>query len=128
MRSDWWRLGFAARVQWFAIIGAMVVFACIPARAADEKPVVAQPPDEAATHLSAKPGFDIDGDPLPPGVIARLGSKAFRSGQEKRAQQPDQVCFLPDNKILVQATGEGRLEYRDATSGRLLRQSEPLEN
>ncbi len=61
-------------------------------------------------------------------VVARLGSKAFRSGQEKRAQQPDQVCFLPDNKILVQATGEGRLEYRDATSGRLLRQSEPLEN
>ena len=128
MRGDRCRFCSAARVRWFANIGAIVVFALVSTRAADDKFGVAQPPAEAATNLAAKAGFDIDGDPLPPGVVARLGSKAFRSGQEKRAQQPDQICFLPDNKTLVQATGEGRLEYRDATSGRLLRQSEPFEN
>jgi WD40 repeat protein/beta-lactamase regulating signal transducer with metallopeptidase domain len=69
---------------------------------------------------------DIDGDPLPPGVIARLGTKRFRS-----YSLPVAMSYLADGKTLVKLTGgawyggltAAAIEFWDPTSGRLLRET-----
>ena len=62
-------------------------------------------------------GFDIDGDPLPDGVIARLGTKRFRP-----SHVPIALSFLPDGKSFALTTDDGWQQHWDAVSGRLLRQ------
>jgi RNA polymerase sigma factor (sigma-70 family) len=61
---------------------------------------------------------DRYGDPLPPGVVARLGTVRFRQdgwGMEGFA-------YLPDGKTLLTATREGHaLRFWEAATGRLLR-------
>ncbi|HEV2971475.1 MAG TPA: M56 family metallopeptidase, partial [Pirellulales bacterium] len=64
---------------------------------------------------AASKGMDIDGDPLPAGVIARLGAKRFRT-----ARQPVALTYGDDRKTLVQLTSDGWLQRWDPTSGRLL--------
>ena len=65
--------------------------------------------------LAAAKGKDIDGDPLPAGAIARLGTKLSRPNREAIA-----IAFLPDGKSLVQVTSDGWLQHWDPTSGRLV--------
>ena len=65
----------------------------------------------------ARNGQDIDGDPLPAGAIARLGTKRFRSGREPMA-----ITFADAGKTLVQLTRDGWLQTFDSNSGRLLGQ------
>jgi WD40 repeat protein/beta-lactamase regulating signal transducer with metallopeptidase domain len=65
--------------------------------------------------VTAASGQDIDGDPLPAGVIARLGSKRFRPGS-----RPIALSYLADGKTLAQITDGGRLQHWDPVSGRLL--------
>jgi WD40 repeat protein/beta-lactamase regulating signal transducer with metallopeptidase domain len=85
------------------------------ARANDEpmtKLSDAQPP------LAAEKGKDIDGDPLPPGAIARLGSKRFRS-----SSAPAAMAYTADGKTLVQivqGASFGRLQHWNPNTGRLL--------
>ena len=76
-----------------------------------------------AARYSAKPGFDIDGDSLPAGVVARLGTKYFRPGQESTDRDMGRLVFLPDSKTLVQVTGVGSLQFWDSTTGRLQKQT-----
>ena len=90
------------------------------ALAADDKTAGPPPAAESAANLTAKPGFDIDGDPLPPGVIARLGTKHFRTCREKNGHEPNQLAFLPDNHTLVQVTSDGLVQQWDALTGRQL--------
>jgi WD40 repeat protein len=58
--------------------------------------------------------LDLQGDPLPAGAIARLGTIRLRPGSSG-------VCtaFSPDGKIL--ATGEEKLRFWDVTSGKEIR-------
>ncbi len=73
--------------------------------------------------VAAEMGKDIDRDVLPRGAIARLGSKRFRSSRAT----PVALCFLPDNKTLVQMTQDGWLQHWDAQSGRLLSETHPFD-
>jgi WD40 repeat protein len=60
---------------------------------------------------------DGDGDPLPRGAVARLGTKRFRP------QKPAQgISFLPDGRTVVQTSQDGYLRYWDAATGRLRRE------
>ncbi len=47
-------------------VGLLVLCAGTRAPAADDKAGGPPPVAESAAKLTAKPGFDIDGDPLPP--------------------------------------------------------------
>ncbi|HEV2971383.1 MAG TPA: M56 family metallopeptidase, partial [Pirellulales bacterium] len=66
-------------------------------------------------RAGAAKGMDIDGDPLPAGVIARLGTKRFRP-----AREPVALTYGDDGKTLVQVTSDGWLQRWNPTSGRLL--------
>ncbi len=76
-----------------------------------------------AAQYAAKPGFDIDNDPLPAGVIARLGTKCFRPGNESPDRDIDRLTFLPDSKTLAQMSSDGRLQLWDSTTGQSLKKT-----
>src|SRR5436190_11308304 len=102
------------------LVGTLVVMVGSTSLGADDN--ITSTTSAATAKYTAKAGFDIDGEPLPAGVIARLGTKRFRGGEERTAGRPEQLNFLSDNKSLVQVTANGWLKQRDALSGRLLRQ------
>ncbi len=87
-----------------------------------QKPGNAQAPGDPTTRTAAAaPGKDIDGDPLPPGAIARLGSKRFRT-----STQPIALGFQADGTMLAQITrgaSSARLQHWNPTTGRLLRET-----
>lgn len=63
-----------------------------------------------------KPGHDLDGEPLPRGAVARLGSRRLRhDGFYKR------ICMLPDNDTLISSSWEKGVRVWSAATGRLLR-------
>ncbi len=62
-------------------------------------------------------GQDFDGDPLPAGAVARLGTKRFRAGLE-----PNGMTFATNGKSLMQITRDGRLQSFDPNTGRLVRE------
>ena len=76
-----------------------------------------------ATQYSAKPGFDIDGDRLPAGAVARLGTKSFRPGQENEGRDIDRLTFLPDSQTIIRMTNQGGLQYWDSSTGKLQKQT-----
>jgi hypothetical protein len=96
-----------------------------PAAATESSKAAARPSSSPKTSasttesvpLSAQPGTDIDGDPLPPGVVARLGTKRFRPWRA-----PIALSFLPDGKTLALTTTDGWQQHWNATTGRLLRE------
>jgi WD40 repeat protein len=65
-----------------------------------------------------EPRVDRHGDPLPPGVLVRLGTMRFRPGGWAAGVRG----FLPDGRTLVTSTdGNMPLQFWDVTSGKLLR-------
>ncbi|MBI4950776.1 MAG: hypothetical protein HY908_01975 [Myxococcales bacterium] len=67
-----------------------------------------------------RPSGDAYGDPLPDGVLARLGTARFRSLPADPVQTEDDlrdVAVSGDGKLLAALTGQGIAVY-DATSGR----------
>jgi WD40 repeat protein len=68
-----------------------------------------------ATPAMAQPRLDALGDPLPPGAVARLGTRRLHHGDLVRA-----VAFAPDGKSVVAATDSG-LTFWDLAGGRRLR-------
>src|SRR5262245_26563902 len=100
------RLARVRRPSLNAVQGAtlMVLLAGVAGAAAQ--------PDERA--LVPAPRVDADGVPLPPGVLARLGS-----GRLRRADGP--IEFAPDGKSLA-AVGADAVRIWDAATGKLLRQ------
>jgi WD40 repeat protein len=111
------------------IVGLWLAISCLSvARAGDDSTVKPSAVTNDAAELTAKPGFDIDGDHLPAGVIARLGTKQFRSGRDKKAYEPEQLKFSADGNMLIQTIGAGWLQRWDAVSGRLLSQTRIAEN
>jgi RNA polymerase sigma factor (sigma-70 family) len=74
-----------------------------------------------AAGLSAAPaptGIDRNGDPLPAGAVARLGTLRFRND----GLGLNSLSFLPDGKTLVSTSGGREIRFWDAATGRLLRQ------
>jgi RNA polymerase sigma factor (sigma-70 family) len=72
------------------------------------------PKPQAAKSAAPKPGFDLDGNALPPGAVARLGSLRFRVGF------PETIAYSPDGKILFAGSQAG-IRMFDASTGHLLR-------
>jgi WD40 repeat protein len=60
-------------------------------------------------------GVDRQGDPLPPGVVLRLGSTRWRGAGDLLRQ----VAFSADGKQILMATGAGLRRF-DADTGKLL--------
>jgi RNA polymerase sigma factor (sigma-70 family) len=71
----------------------------------------ADPAPEAAAART-----DRYGDPLPPGVLARMGTAHLRHGDGL-----DAVAFLPDGRELLTAGGDGLIRFWDPSAGRELR-------
>lgn len=63
----------------------------------------------------SKPGADAQGDPLPPGALARLGTIRYRFAGVGSV-------FLPDGKTVVSVAQGNALHLWDARTGRLVRQ------
>jgi WD40 repeat protein len=63
--------------------------------------------------------LDVNGEPLPPGALARLGTARFRHA--------DTVCcaaFVPGDKLLVSGASDGSLVLWDAKTGKEQRRFE----
>jgi RNA polymerase sigma factor (sigma-70 family) len=73
----------------------------------------AAPPVAAADDRPPAPHVAADGDPLPEGAVARLGSSRLRIGNSDFA-------LAPDGRTIVCVTPEGIVRKFDAQTGRLL--------
>jgi RNA polymerase sigma factor (sigma-70 family) len=71
-------------------------------------------PSSAASDTPKSP-VDLQGDALPEGAVARLGTHRFRS-----VQVPSTIDFLPDGKTLVTG-GEGKATVWDLETGKEVR-------
>src|SRR5947209_4047616 len=69
----------------------------------------------AVSHAQDKTPARLDrfGDPLPPGVVARLGTVRFH--------RSDCAAYSPDGKFVVTGDGDG-IYFWEAATGRKLRQ------
>lgn len=75
-----------------------------------------QPPSPARDRV------DLYGDPLPEGVLARLGTARFRHGNGAS------VAFLPDGKTILTFGADRTFRYWDLATGRQVReQRQPKE-
>jgi WD40 repeat protein len=99
------KVAMAAKVFWLALCVAMVESSVQAQKDGAERSAAAPPAASAADDL-----------PLPAGAIGRLGTTRFRPTRTALG-----VSFLPDGRTLVQTRGDGKLEYWEAESGRLLR-------
>src|SRR5262249_10545742 len=87
------------------------------ARVVWSAPVVEGPAAErGAKPQAAPPRFDVYGDPLPAGALARLGTLRWRH-LHRTADLA--VAFSPDGKTVVTG-GDGTLKRWDVATGKLL--------
>jgi RNA polymerase sigma factor (sigma-70 family) len=84
-------------------------------RAPGGKPDEADRPQAERPPAPDRPRSDRSGDPLPPGVIARLGTVRFRTWA-------DRVAFLPGDKVLA-TIGREAVSFWDAGTGKETRRS-----
>jgi RNA polymerase sigma factor (sigma-70 family) len=66
-----------------------------------------------APPLVLRPGFDLRGDPLPPGAVARLGSARLRHGGAIT-----DLAVSPDGKAVMSGGGDGTLRVWDLATGK----------
>jgi WD40 repeat protein len=85
-------------------------------RKADMRPETGKT-DTPKTEEAGKTRKDYYGDPLPPGVLARMGTVQLR-------QPYADVRFAPDGKTLISAGGDGLIGFWDVSSGKLVDQKE----
>src|SRR5262249_54729783 len=91
------------------VIGGVGLLAGLSAR--ETRPEAAAPVEEPE-----KSRVDRQGDPLPPGVVARLGTQRYRTGDNGLHG----VGFLADSKTIVSVTQEAHvLQFWEASSGKL---------
>src|SRR4029077_3147331 len=63
-----------------------------------------------------KPRLDLQGDPLPDGALARLGTVRWRHGNQVIA-----VAFSPDGNTLASGSMDEAIHLSDVRTGKLLR-------
>ena len=76
-------------------------------------------PDEEVLDVDGnprQPGHDLDGEPLPRGALARLGSRRLRHDEGYK------TLILPDNKTLISSGRQSGVRLWDADTGKLLRE------
>lgn len=78
---------------------------------------VSPPPAAASAAPAEAPRLDGHGDPLPPGVLARLGTVRLR-----HRGAPSQVVISADGKFLISCGQGGIVSQWDAASGKEVRQ------
>jgi WD40 repeat protein len=83
-----------------------------------------RPPPHPLAQIKPGPARDVDGDPLPAGAIARLGTTRFRIPQGE-GSHGFMALFTPDQKEVALLAGD-RLHFIDASTGKLVRQFEEL--
>jgi RNA polymerase sigma factor (sigma-70 family) len=81
-----------------------------------DPPPPAGPPARPPQLAEPAPRVDHEGVPLPPGVLARLGSSRMRHSGEVHT-----VTFAPDGRSLA-STGPDGVRVWDTATGRLVRQ------
>jgi RNA polymerase sigma factor (sigma-70 family) len=73
-----------------------------------------------AVQAAEKPGrrerLDLQGDPLPNGAVARLGTSRFNHGNNISG-----LAYTPDGKALLSLGGDGFVRVWDPTTGQLQR-------
>jgi WD40 repeat protein len=105
------RLRPAARAVALAALAAMVVPGC------NEAPVEDAARPKARAEARAR--FDLYGDPLPEGVIARIGT--LRLWHPGRVQA---VAFSPDGSVIASGCDSNALRIWDARDGRAVFQKD----
>jgi RNA polymerase sigma factor (sigma-70 family) len=86
--------------------------------AAKQPPLETKTPAPAADHAArakAPPRLDLYGDPLPEGVLARMGTKRLRHGYAT------QLVFAADGKTLLSAGRDQTVRLWDLVDGKLKR-------
>jgi len=76
----------------------------------------AAPPDEASSATQAKPAVDRYGDPLPKGVVGRLGTARLR-----HAGSVNGVAFSPDGKTLASTAWNRKVRLWDVKTAKPIR-------
>jgi RNA polymerase sigma factor (sigma-70 family) len=103
-------LAFALGAGGLGWVGSQLVWPAVRQVSLRQKRIaVAQPP--------ASRGYvDLDGDPLPDGAVARLGTNRFN-----HAENVYRVNYTPDGKSIISYGVDDLARVWDATTGRLLR-------
>ncbi len=104
--------------------GATVARHDVPAEKTGESPPPAltkkEPPNASIAHNSAADAkgerTDLYGDPLPPGVLARVGSVCFHHGDLIYS-----AMFAPDGKALISGARDGTIRVWDSATGKEVR-------
>jgi RNA polymerase sigma factor (sigma-70 family) len=112
-------LGPSAAAKCGVVAAALLVAVALAGGAllSPQRPAEAGPPPEAKVAAQAPaPPADGQGDPLPPGAVARLGTVRFNHGEGLNA-----LHFAPDGKTVL-SEGNGALRLWDAATGKELRQ------
>jgi RNA polymerase sigma factor (sigma-70 family) len=102
-----------------AIVGAALLLGPRDNPKQPQSPVEALP---GKVDAPAEIGTDRQGDPLPDGAVARIGSARLRHGSPLY-----QLTYSPDGKVLA-SLGSGVLRLWDAASGKLLGHAAVPEN
>jgi RNA polymerase sigma factor (sigma-70 family) len=89
-----------------------VAYGLLAATAPDGQPI--HTGANLAEQAAAKPqDADADGDPLPPGAIARLGTLRFRHGDAVLS-----LAYSPDGKKVASGCGDGTVWVWEAATGK----------
>jgi RNA polymerase sigma factor (sigma-70 family) len=83
-------------------------------------PEAAAAPEKPAPK--SNPKLDADGDPLPDGAFARLGSLRLRHGSPVTS-----AAFSPDSKLLATGSWDNTVRIWDPATGRVVREIHPQE-
>src|SRR5204863_9367180 len=80
------------------------------------------PVANAADHAAKTPRLDVNGDPLPDGAIARLGTSRFQPPASPFVRA---IALSPDGKTVATATHDDkegtRIDFMDTSTGKSLR-------
>jgi hypothetical protein len=80
----------------------------------------------AAPPQPKPPRLDVNGDPLPAGAVARLGTTRFLlpDREWRFRSRPDTVALSPDGKTIVVLCGNDkgvRVDFLDTSTGKRVR-------